>query len=65
MSEHEYQLFIGNHERVIGRTVYIKTRSGYSEGTVTGYLFKSNRYIIKMHGGGGCYPDKIYLRVGG
>lgn len=58
-----YNLYIGNYENVIGRSVYVKVGGKFSSGKVSEYLFKSNRYLVKMDGGGSCYTDKVYTCV--
>jgi hypothetical protein len=41
-----YDLFIGNHERVMGATVFHKEGDKYIPCTVTNYYFKSQDYIL-------------------
>lgn len=41
-----YELFIGNYERVMGRTVYYKNRNEYIPCLVTNYYFKSRKYTL-------------------
>lgn len=57
------QLFIGNHEHVIGRKAYVKTLSGFASGRIEEYIYKSRRYRLRMDGGGCCYTQKLYISL--
>lgn len=55
------QLFIGNHERVIGRKAYVKTLSGFVSGRIVEYVYNSQKYLLSMDGGGKCYTQRVYI----
>lgn len=46
-----YHQYIGSHENMMGRTAYIKTKSGYIGGKVVGYVFPKHGIIgtYKIH----------------
>lgn len=41
-----YDLFIGNHERVMGMTVYHKRYNKYIPCRIMNYYFKSRKYAL-------------------
>jgi hypothetical protein len=52
-----YDLFIGNHERVMGRTVFYKDQDKFIPCTVTNYYFASQKYALVP-------TDDLYLEGG-
>ena len=57
-----YELFIGNHERVMGNKVYYKSIEEFIVGRVVYYSFKSKKYTLKLESGKTIYTEKIYLK---
>lgn len=54
-------LYIGNYERVIGRSAYIKENGIFTPCKITGYLFKGGKYQVATEDQRNMYVKKIYI----
>lgn len=54
-------LYIGNYERVIGRSAYIKQKSNFISCKITGYLFNCRKYQVVTEDNKNLKVEKIYI----
>lgn len=54
-------LYIGNYERVIGRSAYIKENGVFTPCKITGYLFKGRKYQVVTEDNKNLKVEKIYI----
>ena len=45
-----YVVYIGSYEGIASRNAYIKVNDEFVQCMVTGYLFKSRKYTVKIEG---------------
>ncbi len=53
-------LYIGNYERVIGKSAYIKENGTFTPCKITGYFFKSRKYQVRTENKN-LKVEKIYI----
>lgn len=54
-------LYIGNYERVIRRSAYIKENGIFTPCKITEYLFKGGKYQVATEDKRNMYVKKIYI----
>lgn len=58
----EYEVYLGSYEKVIGRkNAYIKTKGGFIQCEVVGYLYKTKKYQVITDDARPLNTDKIYF----
>lgn len=61
----KYYPYIGAHEYIIGKTVFVRTKSGYARGKVIEYIFPKRgiigTYKIKIDNGKTTSTTTIYI----